>query len=317
MADVADPPLTSAAEHDKQMLDAFAGSLSNRNTRERYTYDVAAFQAWCRAGGHDPLRASRSTITTYMGHLAGQGARPATVRGMLISLSAFYRHLQHDASSPVRGNPVQTIRRPDPEPRALAPLDIAQVHAFLDAAATNERNHLIACLILQYGLTPHTVCALNLDEVSIDLHGRTVLSCRRKGGVLSTAPLAGRTAQAFDAYLAVRGRHHAAGRGEPNPLLLGDRGGRLRRQVLARLLGDVAEHLELDRRSLPRRLTDTFLTLGRLANVSAESIEAHSDHSTERVDRYLHQVTEHPGPAIDAYVNDGGLQQRLQARDAA
>jgi site-specific recombinase XerD len=200
---------TVAIERTSQLRNADEVALAfllgySGHTRAAYGRDLRDFFAWCAGHGTDPLTATRAHADAYA-RLSAEvdGCSPATVARRLSAISGFYKYAM--AEELVARNPLAAVRRPkvggDSTSTGLAR---DELHALLDAAeADGPRTHALVLLLALNGLRISEALNAKVEDLDTE-RGHRVLRIIRKGGKKATVPLAPRTAEAIDMYLAGR-----------------------------------------------------------------------------------------------------------------
>lgn len=269
------------------------------NTRTAYAADLADWGRFCEQVGTGPLQAARAHVDAYARSLAElDGRSPATVARKLSALAGFYRYALSEEL--VARNPVASVRRPKVGSDSVSTgLDRDELRALVTAAhADGSRSHALVLLLGLNGLRVSEALAADVDDLSTE-RGHRVLKITRKGGKRATVPLAPRTADALDAYL--------AGRTE-GPLFATATGARLDRVGAWRLLRKLA------RRAVPAKsdslhphdLRHAFVTLSLDAGASLRDVQDAAGHAdprtTRRYDRARYNLDRHPTYALAGLV---------------
>jgi len=278
--------LGSADDVARAFLLGYAG-----HTRAAYARDLADWGRFCEQVGVDPLQATRAHVDAYARSLAELEHRsPATVARRLSALAGFYRYaLSEDL---IVRNPVAPIRRPKGGSDTVSTgLDRDELSALVAAAkADSPRSHALVILLGLNGLRVSEALAADVTDLSTE-RGHRVLFITRKGGKRATVPLAPRTAETLDAYLAGR---------TTGPLFATSTGARLDRAATWRLLRKLA------RRAVPRKagsihphdLRHSFVTLSLDAGASLRDVQDAAGHAdprtTRRYDRARYNLDRHP-----------------------
>lgn len=100
----------------------FLGRARSQATRRAQASDWRLFEAWARAAGAEPLPAQPALVALWVGHLAGEGRKLATIRRSLATISVVHRRAKHP--SPTQAPEVQEVLR-----GAAVTLGAAQVKA--------------------------------------------------------------------------------------------------------------------------------------------------------------------------------------------
>jgi site-specific recombinase XerD len=86
----------------------YAQSAKAENTRKAYRVDWDDFVLWCDLHGRQPLPATPETVVEYLEGLADAGARVATIKRRLSSISVAHQVRGHEHQNPARSGLVST-----------------------------------------------------------------------------------------------------------------------------------------------------------------------------------------------------------------
>ena len=176
----------------------------NGQTRDAYRRDLASWFHFCSALDLSPLAAKRRHVDFYARHQSEvEGRSPATVARRLSAISGFYRYAL--AEEAVTRNPVVNVKRPKVGTDTVSTgLDKDELAALVRAAESDSlRSHALVLLLGLNGLRVSEVLGADVYDLGTE-RGHRVLSVTRKGGKKTTTPLAPRTAEVVDAYVAER-----------------------------------------------------------------------------------------------------------------
>lgn len=290
---------------DDELVFLFVASKRSRHTRAAYATALATAARWARehrarAGALD-LR--RRDIDAYRTELEAGGYEPATVRLHLTALSSLFRWAIR--AGHVKSNPVVGVERPAPTSRDPSALTLAELRTIMLAPA-DPRLTLLLRLFGVYGMTPAAAVGIDLDDQGRDASGRPTVLVRLPVGD-AHRPLAGATLRAFEEVRAERTH---------GPLLLGDRGGRLARELAWRYVQAHGRALGFtDPRPLtPRLLQTTMLVLAReQLGLPALAVASSTGASVDELDEQRRQQIQDAGPAVDDLVFGAG--DEIAARD--
>ena len=136
----------------------YAHNAKAENTRKAYRIDWDDFVAWCSLHGQQPMPATPQTIVAYLESLADAGAKVATIKRRLSSISVAHQVRGHEHQNPARSGLVTTsmqgIRRTlGMSQTQKAPLVTAELTRLITAceglsplmAARNRALLLIGC----------------------------------------------------------------------------------------------------------------------------------------------------------------------------
>lgn len=289
------PALTPIAALRSAFLLAHQGA-----TRSAYSRDLDAWLLWCEKHHLDPLAAQRAHVDAFARILAeveykpGKTRSPATVARHLSTLAGFYKYAV--AEDLVARNPLANVRRPSVGTDTVSTgLDRDELAALISAAREDGPRSFALVLLLGFnGLRISEVLGADIGDLGTE-RGHRVLRVKRKGGKTATIPLAPRTAEAVDAYVAER----ASG-----PLFVTATWKRWQRSEAWRTLRRLARHAVPEKASSlhPHDLRHAFVTLSLDAGASLRDVQDAAGHAdprtTRRYDRARHNLDRHPTYAL-------------------
>jgi site-specific recombinase XerD len=86
----------------------YANNAKAENTRKAYRVDWDDFGLWCDIHGRQPLPATPETVVAYLEGLADAGAKVATIKRRLASISLAHQMRGHETANPARSGLVTT-----------------------------------------------------------------------------------------------------------------------------------------------------------------------------------------------------------------
>jgi len=226
----------------------------SRHTLDAYRRDLADFGAFQRRRRRDAGAARPADILAYLGHLRREGRAEATLGRRFACLRSYFRFLA--AEGLVGTDPTAILEAPRKWrtlPRVPSREEVEAILAAIPAGTPRGRRDR-ALLEMLYA-TGARVSELTGAEVR-DYHGDLrLLRLRGKGGKERVVPV-GRAAQAaLAAHLADRGGAPATA-----PLVASQRGRRLTRDRVLRLLAEYADAAGVRPAPSPHGLRHAFAT---------------------------------------------------------
>ena len=235
------------------------------NTVEAYRRDLRRYLAFLTSWGIDDVPGiTDEAVAAYVVQLTssthdeGQLYRPASLARMLSAVRSFHRFELREGVTerdPTAGIVPPALRRSLPRP-----LSVTEVTALLDAPpqgdAVGLRDRAILELLYGAGLRISELTGLDVDDVDVEEGAVRVLG---KGGKERDVPVGRYAREAVIAYLA-RARPGFATNRSRAALLLNQRGGRLTRQGVSRIVAGHVRRAGIRRRVTPHTLRHSFAT---------------------------------------------------------
>ena len=257
-------------------------------TVEAYAADLADYELFLEEAGITAVeRIDRDAIVAYEADMVERGYAVKSIDRHISVLKGFHKFLMRDGFA--SDNPAATVRIPQPPATLPDVLSIQQVQDLLDRQVGDDPTSLRNKAILEvlYG------CGLRVSECS----GLDVADCLLedgylrefgKGGKERVAPISGTALRALEDYLA-NGRRHFVKTGKPaSAVFLNNRGGRLTRQSIHKIVARAGAAIGVDDLH-PHTLRHSFAThmLSGGADLRViQEILGHSDISTTQI--YTH-----------------------------
>lgn len=157
-------------------------------TRDLYELDLRIFFEWSADVHVDPLEVRRADLEAFIEHLMterGNGARSACRRFQTVR--SFLRLAVADDL--IERDPTHMVRLPkwsaDREKIAwLTPLQVARLQQA--ASATSPAHRALVDLMVTLGLRVSEACGVQIEDLTEDVSGYTLLNVQRKGGKVTT-----------------------------------------------------------------------------------------------------------------------------------
>lgn len=235
------------------------------NTINAYRRDLAGYGRFLRTRGIDDARAvDEHAVAAFVAGLSasthgeGKPYRATSVVRALSAVRSFHRFLIREGDAD--RDPSAGVIRPK-LPRSLPrPIPVEDVARLLAAPPESEpaglRDRAVLETLYGAGVRVSELVGLDVDEVDLEEGSVRVLG---KGGKEREVPLGRYGTEAIEAYLR-RARPVFATVRSRAALFLNQRGGRLTRQGVARVLSMAAERAGLQMRVTPHSLRHSFAT---------------------------------------------------------
>ena len=229
------------------------------NTIRAYRIDLAAFLAWTRREGVDPLGASHSELRTWLGELSRAGYASSTVNRHLSALRSLYRWIcERDTTKANAAALVASPKQPQRLPKTMSDADVVALVAACGTDAAGLRDAAMVELLYATGARISEGSRLDLKDV--DFMQRQV-RLFGKGAKERIVPVHARALDATRAYLAYARPIFVQHSHAPTAaLLLSARGQRMSPDALRRRFAVLVARSGLDPALTPHALRHTFAT---------------------------------------------------------
>ncbi len=236
------------------------------NTLRAYRTDLRRYLAFLdRRDIHRPEEVDEATIRSFLASLSastyGEDERAYTARSVARTLSAvrsFHRFLLRERTT--ARDPAAGVRQPK-LPRSLPhPITVDEAARLLDAPREDSpaglRDRALLELLYGSGLRVSELVGLDVDDVDLEEGAVRVMG---KGGKEREVPIGRFGREAVEAWLGRARPGFAAGLSR-GALFLNQRGGRLSRQSVNRILAAYVRSAGIERHVTPHSLRHSFAT---------------------------------------------------------
>ncbi len=231
-------------------------------------------------------KVDREVVRGFLAYLHGKRMAKTSVSRKLSSLRSFFKYMIKMGFC--TGNPMNGIRNPKQETRHPRALNVDQVSGLLDASADltpqDRRDLALAEVLYGSGLRVSEAIGLDIDDADIS---SGILRISGKGGKERLAPLSDSSAKALDAYIRVRGEFNS----DPadNAMFFGNRGKRINRRQVNRILERMAADAKLQGRVHPHMLRHSFASHMLQSGADMRSVQELLGHERlTTTQRYTH-----------------------------
>ena len=237
----------------------------SKNTLEAYRRDLRRYARYLASRGTDDATlVDEPLISAFVAFLSdaqysdGVRYRASSVARTLAAVRMFHLFLLREGDAAT--NPAEGVARPK-VPRTLPrPLDVADVEAMLVAVSTGDtaglRDRAILETLYGAGLRISELIGLDVDDIDVDEGSVRVFG---KGSKERIVPLGKYALASVAAYLR-RVRPNLAGSHSGAALFLNQRGGRLTRQGVTKILKAAAAKAGIVKRVTPHSFRHSFAT---------------------------------------------------------
>jgi integrase/recombinase XerD len=237
----------------------------SRNTLEAYRRDLSMYGDYLRAQGiGNGADASETTIARYVEWLSsrnlgeGRRYRASSVARALAAVRMFHRFLLREGESQV--DPAKGVARPKVARSLPRPLSVEQVQAILEAPGGDDppaiRDRAMLETLYGAGLRISELVGLDVDDVDLEEGSVRAMG---KGSKERIVPLGSYACAAAEAYV-TRARPELAGARSGSAMFLNQRGGRLTRQGVSKILQAAVRRAGVRKRVTPHMFRHSFAT---------------------------------------------------------
>lgn len=263
------------------------------NTIQSYGRDLDRYLKHLESKGlQSPEEVTRQVIAGFLADLEKCGYAPNSLARQVASVRSFHKFLLRDGLSAV--NPAQHLDTPR-TPRMLPDvLSVQQVEKLLDvvgsSTATDLRDKAILELLYASGLRVSELISLEVSDVDLQAG---LVRCLGKGSKERIVPVGSKAIASLKKYLA-HGRHRLDKKSLQFSLFLNNRGGKLSRQGVWKILKKYVRLAQIKEKVSPHTLRHSFAThlLENGADLrSVQEMLGHVSISTTQI--YTHVSQEH------------------------
>jgi integrase/recombinase XerD len=296
-------------DHMTEGLERFMGYLSlekglAEQSCQSYRSDIVKFSGYLKKMGKNPTQLRQSDLTAYLKHLRAAGMAPSSIARQLSSLKGYYRYLNRvgDAAS----NPVESIAGPRLYRSHPGALTVEEVFGLLDTARRATENDSskkklplrdLALLEFLYGTGARVSEASEARRK--DLYTEmSLVKLYGKGKKERVVPMGRAAWAAIDIYLRAC-RPGLAGAKSEDYLFLNNRGGKLSRMGIWKILRKYVNATGISKSVSPHTLRHSFAThllIGGADLIAVQELLGHADIATTEVYTHLDKdflVSEH------------------------
>jgi integrase/recombinase XerD len=235
------------------------------NTLQAYRRDLRRYAEYLAGRGiDDATRADETVVAGFVAASAaprdaeGRRARPASVARRLAAVRTFHRFLLREGRT--EADPAHGVPRPKVPRNLPHPLPVEEVGAILaappEATAAGLRDRAVLETLYGAGLRVSELTGLDIDDVDREEGSVRVVG---KGDKQRLVPVGRYAVAAVEAYL-TRARPSLARARSGPALFLNQRGGRLTRQGVGKILKHAAVLAGVKARVTPHTLRHSYAT---------------------------------------------------------
>ena len=262
---------------------------SSAATLRSYTKDLSQFEEFLETRKKSlasPEKVTPDLVRAFLAKLHGQRLAKSTMSRKLSSLRSFFKYMTKHRF--IKNDPMVGIRNPKQEIRHPRSLNVDQAVNLMDAHVGDEPadKRDLALAEMLYGSGLRVSEAITLDLFDVDTSSG-VVRVSGKGNKERLSPLSDAACKAVNDYLAVRAELGPAL--EEQALFVGNRGGRINRRQVNRILARMAEGAGLHEGVHPHMLRHSFASHMLQSGADMRSVQellGHEHLSTTQ--RYTH-----------------------------
>ena len=231
-----------------------------------------------------PDGAHPTAIRGYLAHLHQRRLSARSIERALAASRTYFRFLVREGI--ICSNPADTlpaVRATRPSPEVVGRHDIAELFESLPDTPAGRRDRAILELLYGSGLRVGELVALDLSDVQLT---QRLLRVRGKGRRERLVPFGRQALEAVERYLPVRSRWRRDRHDGTEPLIVNQRGGRLRARSVRRILSAAVGRTAQVHHLHPHALRHAFATHLLEAGMDLRAIQellGHSSLSTTQV----------------------------------
>ncbi|CCO24076.1 tyrosine recombinase XerC [Maridesulfovibrio hydrothermalis] len=258
-------------------------------TLRSYEKDLAQFEEFLQSRKKSLAKLDKinaDLVRAFLAKLHGRNLAKSTMSRKLSALRSFFKYMTRYKF--IKNDPMVGIRNPKQEVRQPRSLNVDQAVNLMDSKAgvepADKRDQ--ALLEILYGSGLRVSEAISLDFYDVDTSS-SVVRVIGKGNKERLSPLSDTACRAIDDYLAVRAELGPSL--EEQALFVGNRGGRINRRQVNRILARMAEEAGLYGGVHPHMLRHSFASHMLQSGADMRSVQellGHENLSTTQ--RYTH-----------------------------
>ncbi|OEU65648.1 MAG: tyrosine recombinase XerC [Desulfovibrio sp. S3730MH75] len=259
-----------------------------------YEKDLAQFEEFLNSRSFSLASIGKINADHVRGFLAKLHARrlaKSTLSRKLSSLRSFFKYLMRQRV--ISSDPMVGIRNPKQEVRQPRSLNVDQAVSLLDSKCgvepEDKRDQALAEIMYGSGLRVSEAISLSIYDVDTS---SGIVRVVGKGNKERISPLSDSAREVIDAYIAVRGELGPAL--DEDALFVGNRGGRINRRQVNRILARMGEEAGLHNGVHPHMLRHSFASHMLQSGADMRSVQellGHENLSTTQ--RYTHLNFQH------------------------
>jgi integrase/recombinase XerD len=283
------------ADTEDHLLDQFMGQLKvekglARNTIEAYSHDLIGFFSFLKGRRLSPTEVKQEDLSSFIAERRAHLSARSLAR-CLVSLRMFYRFLVSEGK--MSTNPARLLGIPKLYQHLPHVLNRDEVEVLLAQPEQNttmgRRDKAILELLYATGLRASELIGLRFANINLEAgYIRTI----GKGSKERIVPMGTKAIDSLKRYM-IEGRASLLKKGASPYLFLNNRGGRLTRQGLWKILRNYARKAGITKRITPHTLRHSFATHLLEGGADLRSVQVmlgHSDISTTQI--YTHVARE-------------------------
>jgi integrase/recombinase XerD len=288
----------------KDLMEEFLNFISvekgaSVNTLQAYRRDMIKWTGFLTERGKSYLDAGKEDLSEFMRYLAEQKLAARSVARVLAAVKGFYRFLLLDGV--MTSDPAETIQSPKAQVSLPKYLTLSEVDKLLNqpksSTGTDIRNKAILEVLYATGLRVSELISLCLSDLRLPADWDTsapdsYLVCMGKGSKERIVPLGESAIRYIKEYLFSARSRLVKGKGS-DLLFLNNRGGRLSRQSVWKMIAEYGRQAGIRVKLTPHVLRHSFAThlLEHGADLrSVQMMLGHADIATTQI--YTHVTKE-------------------------
>lgn len=264
---------------------------ASENTLDAYQRDLNKLSTFLAGRGLSYREVGKDDLSEFLSYLGTQNLRARSIARVIAVIKSFYKFLVLDGV--IAADPAETIESPKIQlslPKYLSVHEVDDLLKQPDATKpSGVRNKAMLEVLYASGLRVSELISIKLRDLKWQ---EGYLVCTGKGGKERIAPLGESAIAAVTGYLDVA-RKRLMKRKSSNLLFVNNRGGKLTRQAVWKIISDCGVRAGIKRKLTPHVLRHSFAThlIEHGADLRAvQMMLGHADISTTQI--YTHVTKE-------------------------
>ncbi|PCJ66126.1 MAG: tyrosine recombinase [Bacteroidetes bacterium] len=288
---------------NSQLIEEFLTYLSldrslSPNTCDAYEADIHKLLDFIE--GKDLVSVTSEDISLFIRYIHELGLNPRSTARIISGLKTFYKLLI--TQDYIEQNPLQTIltpKLPKKLPEVLSHVEIETMLAAIDfSKISGERDKTVIMLLYGSGLRVSELVNLSINDLYLEDGFIKVLG---KGEKERLVPIGGKTIKQIGLYFQYY-RNEVSNENSKNTLILNQRGNKLSRVSIFKIVKDLASEAQVKKSISPHTLRHSFATVLIEAGADLRAVQQMLGHeSITTTEIYTHLDKAYLKSVIEQY----------------